>query len=138
MPEPHKPTVLIVDDDLTLLNLLRMHVSSAGLAVQVAADAEVAIRSVLEHPPDLILLDLGLPYLDGMEVLAALKSDPASKDIPVIVFTGHDNEREYLQAQNLGADGFLRKPIDRTRLVNEIFSRIAQKAARKLSTLPPE
>ena len=131
------PTILIVDDDATLLDLLSVHLSSGGLKVQVAADAAVALRSVIDNPPDLVLLDIGLPYLDGMEILAALKSDPLSRDIPVVVLTGHHDEQEYVQAMNLGADGYLNKPVDRDRLINEIFSRLARRAARKLATSPP-
>jgi DNA-binding response OmpR family regulator len=131
------PTILIVDDDTTLLDLLSVHLSSGGLNVQVAPDAAIALRTVIDTPPDLVLLDIGLPYLDGMEILAAMKSDPASRDIPVLVLTGHHDEQEYVQAMNLGADGFLNKPVDRERLINEIFSRLARRAARKLATSAP-
>lgn len=132
------PAILIVDDDTTLLDLLSTHLSNGGLNVRVAADAAVAIRSVLTEPPDLIVLDIGLPYLDGMEVLAALKADPASRDIPVLVLTGHQDESEYVRAMNLGADGYLHKPVERERLINEIFSRLAKRAAKKLAALPPD
>lgn len=131
------PTILIVDDDTTLLDLLSSHLSNGGLTVQVAADAAIALRTVIDAPPDLVLLDIGLPYLDGMEILAAMKSDPASRDIPVLVLTGHHDEQEYVQAMNLGADGYLNKPVDRDRLINEIFSRLARRAARKLATSSP-
>ncbi|MBM3344944.1 MAG: response regulator [Betaproteobacteria bacterium] len=131
------PTVLIVDDDTPLLELLSADLTSGGLKVRIAADAAIAIRAILESPPDLILLDIGLPYLDGMEVLAALKSDPASRDIPVVVLTGHQDENEHVQARNLGAEGFLHKPVARETLINEIFSRLAWKAAKKLANPPP-
>ncbi len=131
------PSILIVDDDLTLLELLSVHLSNGGLQVSVAPDAAVALRSIIENPPDLIILDIGLPYLDGMEVLAALKSDPASKHIPVIVLTGHEDPSEYVQASNLGADGYLHKPVDREKLINEIFSRLARQAAKKIANPPP-
>jgi DNA-binding response OmpR family regulator len=131
------PTILIVDDDIPLLELLSTDLTSGGLKVRIAADAAVAIRTVLESPPDLILLDIGLPYLDGLELLAALKSDPASRDVPVVVLTGHQDEAEYVQARNLGADGFLHKPVTRETLINEIFSRLARQAAKKLANPPP-
>ena len=131
------PTILIVDDDTTLLDLLSTHLSSGGLKVQVAPDAAIALRTVIDTPPDLVLLDIGLPYLDGMEMLAAMKSDPVSRDIPVVVLTGHHDEQEYVQAMNLGADGFLNKPVDRDRLINEIFSRLARRAAHKLANSAP-
>jgi DNA-binding response OmpR family regulator len=131
------PTILIVDDDTTLLDLLSAHLSKGGLKVQIAPDAAIALRTVIDSPPDLVLLDIGLPYLDGMEILAAMKSDPSSRDIPVLVLTGHHDEQEYVQAMNLGADGYLNKPVDRDKLINEIFSRLARRAAHKLATSAP-
>ena len=113
--------ILIIDDDVLLLDLLQLHLSGRSVSVQVAEDAVIALRSIIESPPDLILLDLGLPYLDGMEVLKAVKGDPATNHIPVIVITGHDDEEEYVRAKSLGADAFLNKPVQRDELINEIF-----------------
>ena len=132
------PSILIIDDDVILLDLLSAHLSNGGLQVSVAPDAAIALRKVIENPPDLIILDIGLPYMDGMEVLAALKSDPTSRRIPVIVLTGHEDNAEYVQARNLGAEGYLHKPVDREKLINEIFSHLARQAARKLANPPPE
>ena len=131
------PSILIIDDDVTLLELLSVHLSHGGLQVSGAPDAAIALRKVIDNPPDLIILDIGLPYLSGMEVLAALKSDAASKHIPVIVLTGHEDDAEYVQARNIGADGYLHKPVDREKLINEIFSRLARQAAKKLANPRP-
>ena len=62
--------ILIIDDDVMLLDLLQLHLSGRGISVEVAESAAVALRSIIDSPPDLILLDLGLPDLDGMEVLS--------------------------------------------------------------------
>jgi len=133
------PRVLIIDDDRTLLDLLRVYLTSGGLKIEVAEDAAVAIRTILASPPDLIILDIAMPYLDGMEVLAALKSDASTRDIPVIVLTARTDEECFVQANNLGAEGFLRKPVERDALINEIFSKLARHAARKarLDAPPP-
>ena len=133
------PRVLIIDDDRTLLDLLRVYLTSGGLKIEVAEDAAVAIRTILASPPDLIILDIAMPYLDGMEVLAALKSDASTRDIPVIVLTARTDEECFVQANNLGAESFLRKPVERDVLINEIFSKLARHAARKarLDALPP-
>jgi len=125
------PRILIVDDDRTLLDLLRVHLSSGGLKVEVAEDAAVAIRSVLDSPPDIILLDVQMPYLNGLDMLAALKSEPATRPIPVIVLTGEEDPHCRTKALKLGADGFLNKPVQYRQLINEIFSRLARRAAEK-------
>jgi len=125
------PRILIVDDDHTLLDLLRVHLSSGGLKVEVAEDAAVAIRSVLESPPDIILLDVQMPYLNGLDMLAALKSEPSTRPIPVIVLTGEEDPHCQAKALKLGADGFLNKPVQYRQLINEIFSRLARRAAEK-------
>ena len=125
------PRVLIIDDDRTLLDLLRVYLTSGGLKIEVAEDAAVAIRTILASPPDLIILDIALPFLDGMEVLAALKSDASTKDIPVVILTAHADEATFVQAKNLGAEGFLKKPVERDVLINEIFSKLARSAAKK-------
>ena len=121
--------ILIIDDDVMLLDLLQLHLSGRSVDVQVAEDAVIALRSIITNPPDLIVLDLGLPYLNGMEVLRAVKGDPKTSHIPVIVITGHDNDAEYVRARELGADAFLNKPVTRDALVNEIFSRLSRQIA---------
>lgn len=121
--------ILIIDDDVMLLDLLQLHLSGRGISVEVAEDAAVALRNIIASPPDLILLDLGLPYFDGMEVLKAIKGDPSTQHIPVIVLTGHNSEDEYVRAKNLGAAAYLNKPVERSQLINEIFSRLAKQIA---------
>ena len=121
--------LLIIDDDVMLLDLLQLHLSGRGISVEVAENAAVALRSIIDSPPDLIMLDLGLPDLDGMEVLRAIKGDEASRHLPVIVITGTDTEDKYIQARALGADAFLNKPVQRDDLINEIFSRLARSVA---------
>ena len=126
--------LLIIDDDVMLLDLLQLHLSGRGISVEVAENAAVALRSIIDSPPDLIMLDLGLPDLDGMEVLRAIKGDEASRHLPVIVITGTDTEDKYIQASALGADAFLNKPVQRDDLINEIFSRLARSVASKPAT----
>ena len=121
--------ILIIDDDVMLLDLLQLHLSGRSVSVKVAEDAVIALRSILESPPDLILLDLGLPYLNGMEMLQALKGDATTSHIPVIVITGHNSDSEYVLAKQMGADAFLNKPVTRDDLVNEIFSRLSRHVA---------
>jgi len=72
-----------------------------------------------------------MPYLNGLDMLAALKSEPATRPIPVIVLTGEEDPHCRTKALKLGADGFLNKPVQYRQLINEIFSRLARRAAEK-------
>src|SRR2546428_3702143 len=80
--------IVVIEDDLTFLDLLRVHLAGAGHEVLTAEDAALGLRAIIAGAPDLILLDLSVPYLDGFEMLEALRTDPATRNIPVIVLTG--------------------------------------------------
>jgi len=112
--------VLVIEDNLAFRDLLRLHLHQAGHAVQVAADPEEGLRSLIDTPPDLILLDLDLPYLNGLEVLQALRSDPASQKIPVIIVTGNADEEVNDRCRTIGIDGFLTKPFKAEHLIKAI------------------
>lgn len=103
--------LLVIDDDATLLDLLRVHLKNAGHTVRTAADAADGIRAILADPPELILSDVSMPYLDGFELLHALRSEPLTKRIPVIFLTGHDDDESLVKARALGVDEYLSKPI---------------------------
>ena len=83
-------TILVVDDDESIRELLRMHLSAAGYEVHVAADAIAAGYLVLRSPPDLIICDINMPHMDGFEFIAALKADTTLPRIPVIFLTSYD------------------------------------------------
>ena len=108
-------------------DLLRIHLSRAGLTVQACADASTGIRSLLENPPDLLVLDLMLPDLGGLEVLQALKADPASKHIPVVVLTSKTDDETFAQAKLLGADAFLNKPVRREDLIDGVWAQLVKR-----------
>src|SRR5213076_1054885 len=83
-------TILVVDDDQTIRELLQLHLRNAGYAVHVAEDAVEAGHLVLRSPPDLIITDVNMPHMDGFEFIAALKADKTVPDIPVIFLTSHE------------------------------------------------
>jgi DNA-binding response OmpR family regulator len=112
--------ILVIEDDLTFLELLRVHLSGAGHAVEVAEDAAVGLRAIVLNPPDLVLLDLNVPYLHGFEVLEALRSDPLTRSIPVVIITGRDDEQTYDEARRIGADAYLTKPVQRDALMKAV------------------
>ncbi|HYS57012.1 MAG TPA: response regulator [Burkholderiales bacterium] len=112
--------IVIIEDDLTFLDLLRVHLAGAGHDVVTAEDAVLGLRAVIDSAPDLILLDLSVPYLDGFEIIEALRSDPATRNIPVIVLTGRGDDETYTQARRLGAAQLLTKPVARDLLIKAI------------------
>jgi len=112
--------IVVIEDDLTFLDLLRVHLASAGHEVLAAEDAVLGLRAVIDNTPDLILLDLAVPYLDGFEMIAALRNDPTTRNIPVIVLTGRGDDETYTQARKLGAAQLLTKPVARDLLIKAI------------------
>lgn len=112
--------LLIIEDDRSMLDLLRVHLKAVGHEVRTAPDAADGIRAILAEPPDLILSDIAMPYLDGMELLRALRSDPMTRRIPVIFLTGRSDDDTLVKARQLGADDFLTKPIQVEDLLSSI------------------
>ena len=107
--------ILVVEDDESLRELLRLHLSSAGYAVSVAPDAINAGYQVLKAPPDLILLDVNMPHMDGFEFIAALKADKTLPEIPVIFLSAFEEGDQ--RGKELGAVAYLKKPVMRDRLL---------------------
>ena len=112
--------ILVIENDATFLDLLRVHLTSAGHEVRTASDAAAGLRAVIESRPDAIILDLFVPYMHGLEVLEALRGDPATASIAVIVLTGATDENLYARAQKLGAADYLTKPVQRETLLASI------------------
>lgn len=127
--------ILVIEDDVTFLDLVRVHIAGAGHEVIMAEDAVIGLRAVIADQPDLIVLDIFVPFLDGFEMLAALQSDPATKEIPVIVLTGHGDDETFARARQLGAAAFLTKPVEGSRLIGAIEEQLA---ARPGSAAAPE
>jgi DNA-binding response OmpR family regulator len=117
--------IVVIEDDATFLDLLRVHLASAGHEVLTAEDAALGLRAVITEGPELILLDLTVPYLDGFEMIEALSKDPATKSIPLIVLTGRSDDEAFARARNLGASHFLTKPVARDVLIRAIETQLA-------------
>lgn|SRR3989344_3804914 len=108
MPE-NKKTILIVEDDKFLKGLAEREFEKEGLSVITASEGDEAIRLAKEKTPNVILLDIILPGLDGYETLKLLKIDDITKRIPVILFTNLGSQEDIDSAKALGADAFLIK-----------------------------
>jgi len=104
-----KSNVLIIEDEKFLYNLLEQKFQSAGINVDGAIDGETALKKIAEHAPDLILLDLLLPGIDGFEVLKRLKQDERFKHIPVIVISNLGETRDIDSVIKLGASEYIIK-----------------------------
>ena len=102
-------TILLVDDDALMRRSLAFHLEQAGYQVRTAASAEDAIESVRHAPPDLVILDIGLPGKDGLEALREIK---AQHNLPVIFLTGRRRELDEVVGLEMGADDYITKPFD--------------------------
>jgi DNA-binding response OmpR family regulator len=122
--------IVVIEDDVSFLDLLRVHLTSAGHEVLTAEDAALGLRAVIAEGPDLILLDLTVPYLDGFEMIRALRNDPATKAIPVVVLTGRGDDETFAEARRLGVSHFLTKPVARDVLIGAIDAQLSASDAR--------
>lgn len=116
-------TILVVDADECTRELLDLHLSNAGYRVVTAKDAIAAVRFVLREPPDLIIGDVNMKYLDGLEFLAGLRDDGRTRHVPVIFLTESDTRVE--RALGLGAQACLAKPVLAGRLLGAVAEQLA-------------
>ena len=106
-----KEKILVIDDEEDILELLRYNLSIEGYRVLCAATGEDAFRQVASRPPDLIILDLMLPGMDGLEVARTIKGNPSTKKIPIIMVTAKGEEADIVIGLELGADDYVTKPF---------------------------
>lgn len=114
--------ILIVEDDMGVQELLETRISGAGYQVFTACDGEEALVKVKEIMPDLILLDIMMPKINGMEVKRQLNNDSSTASIPVIFLTAKITMSDKLEGVCLGADGYITKPFDMKALMARIDS----------------
>ncbi|MFH1943899.1 MAG: response regulator [bacterium] len=117
-----KKQILVVDDDPLVVKVLRGPLERAGYEVEVAYHGLEALRRVNEHRPDLIILDILMPLLDGFKVARLLKFDKRFKDIPIIVLTSRATEGERKMGEQVGANEFIYKPFRLPRILEMIQS----------------
>ena len=125
MPEP-KPRVLIVDDEPDLLSVLHFGLEAEGFEVLEASDGEAGFELARREMPDLIVLDLMLPRMDGYKVCRALKFDERYRRIPIIILSARSGETDRRLAMDLGADEYITKPYDMKDLVGRVRARLNQ------------
>ncbi len=119
--------ILIVEDNPMNLELATDLLEAAGYVVIQAETAEAGIKLARDEFPDLILMDVGLPGMDGLEATGVLKQDPTTKDIPVIAITAHAMKGDEAKALAAGCAGYITKPID-TRAFPKMVTRFIESA----------
>ena len=105
------PSILVVDDEDDLLELVRYNLAKAGYRVSCVSTGEEALSHARRQPPDLIVLDLMLPAVDGLEVCRRLKADAKTRDIPIIMLTAKSEESDVVRGLERGADDYITKPF---------------------------
>lgn len=120
----HKPIVLVIDDEVQIRRLLRVCLESNGYRVGEAATGQEGIVQAAQHPPEIILLDLGLPDLGGVEVLKRIRE---WSQVPVIVLSVRDREEDKVAALDQGADDYITKPFGTSELMARL--RVARRRA---------
>lgn len=125
----NKKKVLIVDDEPDVLLLLAERLSKAGYEVLKAQSGKECIESALKNSPDLVVLDIAMPGMDGSETATVLRSNPKTKDIPIMFLTClFTKQEEKLCGHLLGQNFFIAKPYDATELLKEVDKRMRKSA----------
>jgi two-component system alkaline phosphatase synthesis response regulator PhoP len=121
--------ILVVDDEEDILELLRFNLSNEGFQVYCAATGEEALEKVKLELPGLILLDLMLPGMDGLEVAKRLRSQPSTGGIPIVMLTAKGEEADIVKGLEIGADDYITKPFNRKVLAARIRAVLRRKGA---------
>ena len=117
---PRKPTVLVVDDNPTNLKLASDVLESEGYHILKAMDAEKALVIIDRSAPDLILMDISLPGMDGLTLTRKLKNDAKTKDIVIVALTASAMKGDELKARTAGCDGYITKPLNTRKLPGQV------------------
>lgn len=110
--------ILVVDDVDSELTLISKILEQAGLEVMKASDGEEAVDQIRTNPPDLVILDVVMPRMNGFEVIREIRADQKTKHLPVVFCTQKNTEIDQAWGFDLGADGYLGKPFDAGQLLN--------------------
>ncbi|OGS07427.1 MAG: hypothetical protein A2270_00435 [Elusimicrobia bacterium RIFOXYA12_FULL_51_18] len=119
--------ILIIDDDAANRDMLKTRLEASGYAVVEAANGEEGVKTAQDLAPDLIIMDVMMPKVDGRLACRILKSNPKTKDIPVVMLTARSRQMEELRGWESGADEYLTKPCDHKRLL-ELIAQFLDKA----------
>ena len=125
-----EPSVLVVDDEPAILRFLKPALTAGGYEVATASSMTEAVKAIAARPPDIVVLDLGLPDGDGKQVIQTVR---AWSDVPIIVLSAREREAEKIEAFDLGADDYVNKPFG----VGELMARMRAALRHRSQQLPP-
>ena len=114
------PKILIVEDNEMLQDIVSARLEMRGYTVQITDNGREALQTVAQDPPDLILMDMSLPYMNGWDATQTLKNDPTTQHIPIIAITAHALVSDRQRAMAVGCDEFETKPLKFDRLLAKI------------------
>ena len=133
MADPDRsPRVLVVEDDEEIAQVLQRSLRLEGYEVRLAGDGEAALDQAVSYVPDLVILDLGLPKLDGMEVARRLRN---GDDVPILMLTARDGVESRVEGLDAGADDYLVKPFERQELLARIRALLRRRPPRGSASL---
>jgi DNA-binding response OmpR family regulator len=121
--------ILIIEDDRDIADLVKRYLEKAGFAVEVNASGREGLAALAAHPPDLLVLDLMLPQIDGAEICRAARAAPRTAMIPIIMLTARAEEAERIAGLEIGADDYIAKPFSPNELVARVRA-LLRRAAR--------
>ncbi|MGE5178904.1 MAG: response regulator [Bacteroidota bacterium] len=121
-----KGKILVVDDEIYIVHILDFSLGMEGYEVVTALDGEQALERVASEKPDLIVLDIMMPKLDGYEVCRAVKSNPATRTVPVILLSAKGRNVDQKMGFDVGADDYITKPFSPRKLVERINQLLGQ------------
>ena len=113
-----KPLALVIDDDQVIRDLLKLHLTNAGYRVLTAADGVAGGYLLLNGHPDLVIIDVDMPYMGGYELIQATKADSSTSNVPVIFLSSREDVDE--RSAKLGAEAYLKKPVKADRLLEVV------------------
>ena len=114
------PLILVIDDNAMNIELVEFVLSTAGLEVQTAETAGQGFACIAQRQPDLILMDIQMPGLDGLEMTRRLKADPQTRGIRIVAFTAYAMKGDEQRMKDAGCDGYLAKPVNVKTLVDQV------------------
>lgn len=120
MTESRKPLVLVADDDQDILSLVALRLERSGYDVVAAGDGQQALTAALERGPDLAVLDVTMPKLDGYQVTERLRDDERTRHMPVILLTARVQESDIARGIEAGADDYVKKPFSTQELRDRV------------------
>jgi chemosensory pili system protein ChpA (sensor histidine kinase/response regulator) len=118
--ETHTPTIMVVDDSVTVRKVTSRFLTREGFIVETARDGAEALRMVHDHAPDLMLVDVEMPRMDGFELLGTLRSSEKFENLPIVLITSRTGEKHKQRGLSLGANNYFGKPYREDQLLEEI------------------